>query len=298
MKSVLSFLVLGIFISSLFAIEPVNGNMGLLRDGIAGTQKKDYAIAFDILLRRISTKKAMIGTLNYYDEIDAIMDDFLAHKLDYIMLNPYFFLENQKKLQGKVSLYGSVRKYKNKFEKMFIVVAKDSDINDITDLKAKKIMLKDDNYMGKVVLNKALLESKIHQSYIGYIDKIITVNTHSRALLQLYFAKTDAAIIPQYAYDLMCDMNPAVKKRTKIIYKTDALFMPIMSLMHIKSSPVLVARVKETAKSFHQSAEGQNLLDLFKMTNLDTLEYEELQKLREYYDEYKKLQKKYGDEKL
>lgn len=297
MKSVLSFLVFGIFVSSLFALQPIEGNMGVLTDGISNTKDKDYSVAFNILINRVSAKNAIGGEMKSYDNADKMINDFLQHKLDYIMMNPYYFLKNQKRLNKQVAFYWSVRKYKKKFEKMLILAPKDKEIKNVMDLRDKDIMLKDDNFMGKVVLDKALLMSEKHHGYKEYIHSFIPVKTHSRAILQLYFGKTDAAIVPQYAYEFMCEMNPAVEKKVKIIYKTEAIFMPILSMVHSKTPSELIERMKITSKSLHTTEDGKNVLSLFKMTDLDALEYEELQKLREYYEEYEKLQKEYGDKK-
>jgi ABC-type phosphate/phosphonate transport system substrate-binding protein len=294
MKFVISLFISSIFSIFLIAAELQYANMGILNDGIANTKGKDYSVAFEILIRKISAKNDMTGKMTSYDKATDIVHDFIVHKLDYIMINPYYLLENENRLIKNTAVFWSVRKAKDKFEKMLVLVGRNKGINKISDLKNKTVALKEDNYMGKVVLDKALLESSVHHSYKHYIKNIQTVKTHSRAILQLYFGKIDAAIVPKYTYDLMCEMNPAVKKRVKVIYETKSLFMPIVCMVNKKTKHQIINDMKTGAASFPYTKNGRNVLALFKMTHLDIFKDEELKVLRNYYHEYKTLEKKYG----
>lgn len=297
MKFIILLFVNIILLISLHAQEFYYVNMGVLNDGIANTKGKDYSVAFKVLIREISAKNSMKGKITSYDKPTDIVHDFLVHKLDYIMINPYYLLENEDQLIKNTAVFWSVRKATDKFEKMLVLVGKNRGINKISDLRDKNVTLKDDNYMGKIILDKVLLESSAHHSYKRYIKSIQGVKTHSRAILQLYFGKTDTVIVPKYAYELMCEMNPAVKKRVKIIYETKSFFMPIVCMVNKKTKPQIIDNMKRGAASFPYTKNGRNVLALFKMTNLDIFKAEELKELRGYYHEYQMLKKKYGDQK-
>ncbi len=292
MKIIFSFLFFLIMSTNIFASTLLHGNMGILTDGVVNVKNKDYAIVFHILLNRIILEENMMGNVLYYDEAKEIIDDFLTYKVDYILLNPYYYLKNQKKLNSNIAFYWSVRKYTEKFQKMLILVKKDSNINNIGDLKDKTIMLQSANQMGKVLLDKLVLE-KEHISSKNYVKDIQELTYHSTAILKTFFGKTDATIVPKYAYDLVCEMNPSVKKLLKIIYETKPIFTPILCLIHKKTSTAMIQRMQKVSKKFHTTVDGKNILALFKMKQLDVITIKELDPLINFYKEYESLYKKY-----
>jgi phosphonate transport system substrate-binding protein len=293
MKYIFSFITLSILILNLYAIDKIEGKMGVLTDGLVDAVHKDYSIAFNTLIHRISDDINVHGHLKYYDSEEEILKDFLENNLDYMVINPIYYLKNQKELDMDILSYWSVRKYKTKFQKMVIVVRKDSGINTVNDLKDKTVMLKNDNYMGKISLDKAILESK-HISSDTYIKDFYYVSRDSTAVLKTFFSKVDASIVSQSAFDIVADMNPAVNKSLKIIYKTDSIFIPMLSIINKNISLELMKKLKKVLENFHLSVDGKNILTLFKMNRLDILEYKELDDLRKYYTHYIYLKKKYG----
>ncbi len=293
MKYIFSFIFIGISVLNLYAVDKIKGKMGILANGIVDSVHKDYSVAFDILVQRISDDVNVSAELEYYHTEKKILKEFLDDKLDYIIINPIYYLENQDILNDRILSYWSVRKYKTKFQKMVVVVRKDSGINTIDDLKDKVVMMKNDNYMGKVSLDKALLKSK-HTICKNYIEKFSLVPRHSTSVLKTFFSKVDAAVIPEYAYNIVAEMNPAVKKSLKIIYETDKIFIPLLSVINKDISPKLMKKLKRVLETFHLSVDGKNILTLFKMNRLDVLEPKDLDDLRKFYKEYIDLLKKYG----
>ena len=286
-----------LFTLPLFALKSFDGNIGVLRDGIADTKTKDYAIAFELLIQKIGFKRNIIMNLTNYDDVNKITNDFTKHKLDYIMINPYYFLGNQEKLAEHAALSWAIRKGENKFYKMVILARKDFNIKNVTDLKNKKVILKNDNYLGKMVLNKTLLESKEHHIYKGYIDSLMPVKTNSRAILQLYFKKADVAVVPKFIYDFMSEMNPDIKMKIKIIHETEPVFISLINMLHIDTPKDTIKKMMETTYDLHTTVDGKNVFNLFKMKRMDAVSNKELQKLKNYYNEYMKLKKKYSDVK-
>jgi len=291
-------LFLLVFSSSLFASEMVNGKMGILTDGITHASDRDYGIIFNLLLEKLSAQENIKSHLSYYNKASFIIKDFRNHELDYMAINPIFYLQNQEVLDPLTSYFWSVRKYNEKFQKIIIVVRKGDAVSSISDLKDKKVLIKKNNYIGELVLDKAILEkAQVPSRY--YIKKLEHVKSDLAAVLKVYFHQGDVALISENAFDLISEMNPAIKKNLVSIYHTENLFMPIISLVHIKTSPQLLPKMKNILKHIHLSREGKNVFDFIKMQEIDILDKKELIPLKNYYNEYLILQEKYGkfDEK-
>jgi len=277
---------------SLYSEELVDGKMGILTNGITNASNKEYGILFGILLEKLSANEDVKSKLKYYEDEKLILNEFIEHKLDYVAVNPIYYLKNQNLLDPYVKYYWSLRKYESKFQKMILVVRKDSKINSIKDLKQKRVKLEKNNFMGKLVLDKVVLE-KTHIRYKHYIKSLDYTNTDLSAVLQVYFKKSDVAIIPQSAYDLICEMNPAIHKSIKVIYDTKHIFMPILSLVNNQSSKMLFPKMKKIFDNIHKSSAGKNFFELIKMKNVDVISQKDLEPLKKYYEEYIILKNKY-----
>jgi len=277
---------------SLYSEAIIDGKMGILTSGITNASNKEYGILFGILLEKLSANEDVKSKLKYYEDEKLILNEFIEHKLDYVAVNPIYYLKNQDLLDPYVKYYWSLRKYESKFQKMILVVRKDSKINSVKDLKEKKVILEKNNFMGKLVLDKVLLKT-INIRYKDYIKKLYLTNTDLSAVLQVFFKKSDVAIIPQSAYDLICEMNPAINKSIKIIYDTKHIFMPILSIVNNQSSKILFPKMKKIFDNVHKSIEGKNFFELIRMKNVDVLSQKELEPLKKYYAEYIILKNKY-----
>lgn len=292
----IKFFILLLLVSSLYGSSSIDGKMGILRNGIANANDGEYGIIFRLLIEKLSANENIRSELKFYNKEEDIVDAFVNNNLDYIALNPIYYLKYQEVLDPLVTYYWSLRKYKQKFQQMVIIVHENGKIHSLKDLKNKTVMLQKNNSMGKIVLDKALLE-EVHHPYGKYIKELSLVDTDLSAVLKVYFHKSDAALVSQSAYDVICEMNPAIKNSFKEIYHTQYLFMPVLSLVNKQTSSVLLPKMKNILQNLHHNSTGKNMFELIKMRELDILTPEDLEPLKNYYMEYLLLQKKYKEKR-
>ena len=296
MKTLFVFVSMFIIGHTLFAANVITGSMAILTDGIAEAKQKDASIIFDIMTDKIISTENVKGKISYYNDENKVIKDFVDHKIDYLMINPLIYLTNQKILDKNAIHFWSIRRFGKQYQKLIIIVKKDSKIDNISDLKNKTVAIKEDNYLGEIVLKKALYESK-HLSSNGYIENFIFLSRDSTAILKTFFGKSDAAIVPAAAFEIVCEMNPKVKKNLKVIYATDRIFMPIISMMNIHSNKILISKISKLSKNMNDTPDGQSMFAFFKIQGIDEIKPKELERLKKYYKEYFILKHKYGDRK-
>jgi len=296
MKTLFVFIVMFIIGHTLLATEVVTGNMAILTDGIAEAKQKDASIIFNIMTDKIISTENVKGKIFYYDNEKKIIKDFVHHKIDYLMINPLVYLQNQKILDKNAIHFWSIRRFQQQYQKMIIIVRKHAHINNVSDLQDKTVAIKEDNYLGEIVLKKALYESK-HLPTNRYINNFVFLSRDSTAILKTFFGKSDAAIVPAAAFDIVCEMNPKVKKNLKVIYTTERIFMPIISMMNKNSNELLVLKISKLSKNMNDTPDGQSMFAFFKIHGIDIIKPRELKSLKKYYLEYIILKKKYGEKK-
>lgn len=284
--------ILSIFLTALQAQEMRNATMGYLTDGMNDIKYKDTRIAFSMWLEDLATKEFMDINMVYYDSSMNIVNDFINYELDYLTLNPIFYLKNQKIIDPWAEEFWVVNKGKNQLESYLILVREDSDIKTLKDLKNKSVGTREDNYLGKMYLESELLQVRRKYSR-NYFKGYINTGKFSTAILNTFFGKVDACIVPSYTLDLVSEMNPSIKKSLRVIKRSEEIFFPILAIFHINTQRKIIDDFALSVKGLKESPRGRNILNLFKMEGLRRISKEKIAPMKEYYNNYLGLRKKY-----
>ena len=272
------------------------GNMGYLVDGLDYIKYKDTRLAFDLWMQELANDQNVKTNIKYYDKVSSLIEDYKEFKIDYFSLNPYFFLKYSDVFYNLTTEFWMVKKSQERFQEYILLVREDSSIKHLKDLKNRSVLARSDDYMGKLILDAVLLKT-LHTSSKKYLLEIAKSKSYSNTILQTYFKKYDACIVPSYALDIVVEMNPSVGKKLKILYKSEKIFMPIIAGFHKSAHVEVKQRFRNNVVNIQKSVRGQNILNLFKMKKLLQVSKEELKPLFRYYNEYITLKKKYAQEK-
>tara|TARA_B100001063_G_scaffold89470_1_gene83297 strand:+ start:563 stop:1138 length:576 start_codon:yes stop_codon:yes gene_type:complete len=180
---------------------------------------------------------------------------------------------------------------KNAYQKMYLITNIKSNINSISDLKDKKIGIDTLNNFGKVFLEKTYIDST-KKSADNLISKI-SYNKSNSLVLQTYFSKYDAAVVTSFEYDIMLELNPAIKKKIKILKSSPEIFPYLLILFNKNNTSENIKIFKEILNKFFASERKHELFDMLKIKDLSIIEKRDLDKLDEYYKEYLKSKSKY-----
>ncbi|MAD42471.1 MAG: hypothetical protein CL623_08790 [Arcobacter sp.] len=174
---------------------------------------------------------------------------------------------------------------------MYLITNIKSNINSISDLKDKKIGIDTLNNFGKVFLEKTYIDST-KKSADNLISKI-SYNKSNSLVLQTYFSKYDAAVVTSFEYDIMLELNPAIKKKIKILKSSPEIFPYLLILFNKNNTSENIKIFKEILNKFFASERKHELFDMLKIKDLSIIEKRDLDKLDEYYKEYLKSKSKY-----
>lgn len=253
---------------------------------------KNSTSALKIWIKDLTKDVGVDIKVTTYKKMSRILDDFLESKIDILGLHPLYYLQNQNMLDNQTILYWDFQKNKkHKFQKMYVIVNKNKNINSFEDLLDKKIAIKKSNYLGKMFLEKLFLE-KMNRNSKDFISKLNLLNNNT-ALIKTYFGSYDACIIDSYDYEVMLELNPAIKNKIKILEESERFFNYYLILFSMVNSDLELDIYKNTLNSFFSDSRKNSFYDLLKIENVRTLKSDDLENLRQFYQEYQALNKKY-----
>ncbi len=136
-----------------------------------------------------------------------------------------------------------------------------------------------------------LLAKEVARTYLPKVHQHIykTTKSSSRALLNLFFGKTDIAIIPDRTWKTSVEMNPQLQKKLHVIYKTDPIFINSIFFYSKHLSPSLRKKFMHATEHLYSTKEGAQLSQLFKIKKIFPLTLNDLKALKLFYHHRSKL---------
>jgi ABC-type phosphate/phosphonate transport system substrate-binding protein len=268
------------------------GSMGYLVDGMEYIREKDMRLALELWLGELMAFEQIEATITYYEEPAESVAAFIAFKHDMLTVNPYFYLRNRERLDAVTQSYWVFQMGTETFEKMVLLARRDGDISSPAELRGT-LAVRDDNYMGRLFLDAETLKA-VHRPYKRLIERTLMTKNHSTAVLKLFFKQADAAVVPHYVFELMTEMNPALRRDLYVLAESPRVFAPIMGMFHRKTPETMHQAYSDFVKELSSTPKGRNILELFKMKAMHRLLSEALEPLRTYYREYLDLKHAWG----
>lgn len=270
-----------------------HGKMGFLVDGINAARYKESRLAFTEWAKSLKGEDGVYLDVVYYESYAEIIEDYRAAKIDGLIINPIFYLKDQRRIDKNTQEYWMIQKSSSRFQKMLLLVNTKSCFDSLADLKERKIVTRDDSYQGRLFLEREM-SKQLHVDMNEYVHEVMTTGTYSRAVLQAFFGKADACIVPEETFRLVSEMNPAVAKELKVLASSDPLFMPVLAFIRKGVDETILARFKESILDFKKNQEGENVLELLKIKGMYPVSPDELSPLKLYYSDYLLSKKQYG----
>lgn len=207
-------------------------------------------------------------------------------KLHFAIINPYQAILAEK--SGNYRIFGKMGN--DDRLRGIIVVRKDSEIDELADLRGKKIGLPAPTALA------ASMMIKVHLKRMGLdIEKnsqVTYVNSQDSAVMNVYMGLTHAGGTWPPTWDAMKHERSQVTDALKVLTRTEAL--PNLALVARNDVPdEHVRKISQVLFRLHESIEGQEILkamEIPKYQSADSRTYEPVRKfLKEYEQLFEKL---------
>lgn len=270
---IILFIPLYIFASG----EIYQAKIGFLSKLSANIKYSNSQEAMKIILGDIGREIDFNFNFNSYNEFEDINRDFFNGEIEMMGIDIKSYLENYKELGLQTQRYLTLtKKEKTDFDKMYLVVNRNS-----KDKKNLSFSMKKDDFLTEVFLKKSSEKKNLSVKNIEYFDNYNTV------ILKILFKEFDACIVPSYAYDIINELNPSVKKNLEIVDISEDIYLTNVVLIKKTFSKNKIEDLEKRFDFFNSSVKKQGIFDLIKVKDMIFIEFEDIKKLHEIYEEYK-----------
>jgi ABC-type phosphate/phosphonate transport system substrate-binding protein len=278
--------------SAAYAIEPLQKDLRLNMGFFAGSitdhaNRADIEVSLNFWAKEvfettanrnsfaITSSKAIL-----FDRIEELKKAFDQGDLDIIIAPPLLIARyfNREDLSDG---YAGVLEGK-KADRLILITRIDKNINQIRDLRGKRLVINDNDELAEVFIDTLVLtDLKLSYKDIGL--SIQHQNKSSRSVLDVFFDKADAAIVYGSSYEIMADLNPDIKNTLKILAEYP---MKSKNFSYFRHDYPLRNDLNAVAIAFNNSARGKQILELFRVEEIDYCEVNELDIFDKYYKDY------------
>lgn len=222
------------------------------------------------------------------NSFDEITDRIEEKKADIIGISSFDFFEYKNELTVTPIFF--VQRGKEPGTKYVIVTNNNSNINSLSDLKSKKILTFADNerrlvnYWLFVEMKKAKINMPDE-----IVDLFVPILKPTKRVFSVFFDKADGCILTKEQFEIMCEINPQLKKKLKILYESP-LYLTNIFCSNNNSTKAGIQLANKFINEMNQAQSGAELLKLFKAFKFKNFEDNHLLTIEKLFEEYSSYQ--------
>ena len=166
-------------------------------------------------------------------------------------------------------------------DRLLLITRIDKNINQIKDLRSKRLIINEDDELAEVFIDTLVLtELKLSYRDIGLS---IQHKKSNRSVLDVFFDKADAAVVYGSSYEIMTELNPNIKDTLNILAE-----YPIKgrNFSYFRHDYPLIKELNAVAMAFNNSPRGKQILEVFRTQEIDYCNVNELDAFDQYYKNY------------
>ncbi len=267
-------------------------NFGIISEGNLLAKFKDAKIALKAWLEDMAILyKGEVG-IEFYDKPGPLYEDFKKNKLDMAVVSLSFFFENRASIEKNSNHSWTLSIDNKKYNQYYLVANKKQHLKGFTSFKRKTLAIKKGDENALTWLNKNSYEkNRVRSDKI--LKKIKYESKESTVLLNVFFGKTDYAVVTKEAWDIMLEFNPTLKKRIEILEKSENIFLPFIGFFSKNAHKKSVDVFFKVSSNLEELDGGKRIIKMLNFNSIFKVDEKMLLKLDYFYNEYFKLKKKY-----
>lgn len=267
-------------------------NFGITTEGNLLAKFKDAKIALKAWLEDMAVLyKGEVG-IEFYDNPKPLYEDFKKNKLDMAVVNLPFFFENRTSIEKHSNHIWSLSIDNKKFNQYYLIANKKQKLKGFSSLKRKTLAIKKGDETAKIWLDKKSYK-KNRVSSDKLLKQVKYESKERTVLLNVFFGKTDYAIVTKAAWDIMLEFNPTLKKRIEILEKSENIFLPFIGFFSKNAHEKSVEVFFKVSGNLEELSGGERIIKMLNFNSIFKVDDKMLLKLDNYYSEYFKLKEKY-----
>jgi len=250
------------------------------------SNKTDIQISLNYWIEELTKSVGMDNVYSVlYDDINKMNQDFEKGVLDLIVAPPLLVatvFDRKLLIDGFIGV-NSIDNIDN-----LLIIARQEIDTPFGGYKGKRLLLPNNDLLAKIFLETEVLE-QYNRSLQQVFSKINYSNKSQRMVLDLFFDKTDIAIVYESALNVILELNPQLEKRIKILKK-----FPIKgrNFGYFHRNFVYQKKLHEGLKMFNEQPRGKQILQVFHTSTVAICKVSYLDRLDDLYNKHLQLKNK------
>ena len=253
---------------------------GLTSDSFGNINQNDALAALKVWGNTIIREQGLLVSpkFRFYDSRKELYQTYRSGRLHAINAS----VEDCLRL-GVTPDYIYVNIREDGFEYRYAVVVKRSRaINEVPELKNRNMVLYEGHGMDWARLwLKTLLPETTGDAEAQEFQRIVAIDSPSKAILQVFFQQTDAAVVTVEAFDLACELNPQLRKELLILAESPPL-IPSFFMFSDDWQGMERQTIEDAITQLHTTPGGRQVLNVFKSSSMGKLPWSVLDGTRRF----------------
>lgn len=262
-----------------------NVRLGLLLPDFRSVDFKAVRAATEIWVRELGKALGYELETSLYTDWSQMEQDALHNKIDIMSASPvkYFYLKEEM----DVEVVFTTRRANKITRKIYLLVRADSTYQDIADLTHRTVAVQQGDEIGVLYLNTLLLRNGLSESDM-FFSAVEPKEKHSSAIMAVFFGQADACISYDVIFDTMSELNPQIGTQLRVLRASKEL-INIIAFVRKDVAPDFADQVKQGIMRVDDTPVGRQIMTLFQIDGLQTIDESELGNIESLMREYKTL---------
>lgn len=259
--------------------------LGVYKPNSIGVEAKDLKIGLEVWIAEIGHSNGIESEIYYYDDPRKLAEAFKSGRINMSVASPLVYVQyfdTSLLLPGVVGYSSS----KKEASKLLLLVRSEDYKKPIRNFLKKEISIPD--YAEE---SKLLIETIAMKNGCMYKPSFSLTKNSQLAILQLFFKKSDMAVVSLPEYKVAAELNPQLKTRLHI-YKTFNIFVGSLVFMRKGMDKKLYREIIENAKNLLKTPRGRQAMLMFHADTVDFCYSKDLDNIRDLYRKYLNLKSK------
>ncbi len=254
-------------------------------DGGHDSSVTDIEIGIKLIFNEMLANSDESFEIKLYDSNDQVIKDFNTGKLQALFVSSLTFLEMEDMIHPSgryVVQFGPTLKQRY----MLLVRVEHQDIN-LSELRGKKLCVATGHALGRQFLDVALLKQglPVSDDFFSEIRIVEEVNT---AVVDLFFGKADAALVPEFSFELARELNPQISSSIAALATSEPMVNMVVGMRRDFPQQRL-DKIEPLLLDISYSARLKRLLKTLRITGFYHLDEDTLEEVKALNNSYRTL---------
>lgn len=187
--------------------------------------------------------------------------------------------------------------YNNKFTQYILITSKKFNINNLSGLKGKSLLIPKSSkgWLVEKWLNLLLLKSN-YNLMNDFFRQVKYQDKEASIIYDIHFGNAECGLVRKSVLTTLAEFNPQINNSIKIIETSEPVIAHLLAYRKSADASLINSVIKES-NELHLSREGKLILEIFKSTKIEKITDDDLRSVKMILDGYNALIRKKGTKK-